>query len=232
MRRADRLFQILQILRRDRITTGAALAAELGVSVRTVYRDVAVIQGSGVPIEGEAGTGYRLPRHFDLPPLMFTVDELEALMAGARIVEAWGDAALSEAARLARGKVEAAVPQEVRRRLAHSTIHAPDYFIAAEGTRFLGVLRLAMRNQNKVRMLYRKEDGTENRRTVWPLGLFFWGSAWTLAAWCELREAFRTFRVDRVQDLETLPDRFPSQEGKSLQDFIRQVKGEATANRS
>jgi predicted DNA-binding transcriptional regulator YafY len=220
MGRGDRLFRIVQMLRRDRITTGAALARELGVSLRTLYRDMADLAATGVAIEGEAGTGYRLPRHFDLPQLTFTVDELEALLAGARVMAAWGDPDLQAAARDALVKVEAAVPEALRRRLAHSEIHAPEFFVPPVVARGMGDLRLAMRECRKVRIRYRRGDGETSARTIHPLGLFFWGTTWALAAWCELREGFRTFRVDRIADLEVLPGTFPILEGRALRDYV------------
>lgn len=227
MRRADRLFQIVQILRRDRLTTAAALARELSVNVRTVYRDIADLGASGVPIESEAGVGYRLPRSFDLPPLMFNVDELEALLAGLRIVRAWGDPALGEGAQAALLKVEVAVSPEIRKRTANSEIHAPDFFVHSGGARFMGGLRMALRERLKVRMRYRRGDGLETERVVRPLGIFFWGHTWSLAAWCELRDTLRTFRVDRVLDLVMLEEHFEPTEGKALDDYLRSVDAEA-----
>jgi predicted DNA-binding transcriptional regulator YafY len=223
LRRADRLFQIVQLLRRDRLSTAAKLARELRVSERTIYRDIQDLTCSGVPIEGEAGVGYALPRSFDLPPLMFTVDELEALVAGARVIQAWADPALREAARTALGKVEAVVPEAVRARLLHSEIHAPDFFAPPGAARFMGELREALRDQRKVAMRYRRGDGQESARVVLPLGLFFWGYTWSLVAWCEWRGAFRTFRLDRVLELTVLPGTFEPGPGQSLAEFLQDI---------
>jgi len=231
MRRADRLFQIVQILRRDRLSTAAKLAVELEVSERTIYRDIQDLMISGVPIEGEAGVGYSLPRRFDLPPLMFTADELEAVLAGARMIQAWGDPELRKAARSALRKVESVVPQDVRDRLVHSEIHAPDLFTPSGATRFMGELRTAMRVQCKVRMRYRRSDGEESERVVLPLGLFFWGYTWSLAAWCELRGTFRTFRLDRLLELQVLDDRFETAPGTSLKDYMQMVDREEAPTR-
>lgn len=219
MRRADRLFQIVQILRRDRVTTGAKLAAELGISPRSLYRDIADLMASGVPIESEAGVGYRLPRHFELPPLMFTTDEIEALVAGARMVEAWADPGLREAARSLLRKTEAALPS--RAKLEDTPILVPDFHVPASVTAFLGELRVALRERRKVRVRYTKKDGESSLRVLRPLGLAFWGSGWSLAAWCEWRGDFRTFKPDRIEGLELLDETFEAAEGQSLDDYLR-----------
>ncbi|HJW43535.1 MAG TPA: YafY family protein, partial [Geothrix sp.] len=204
MRRADRLFQIVQLLRRDRHSTAARLARELGVSERTLYRDIADLMASGVPIESEAGVGYGLPRHFDLPPFMFNAEEGEALLLGARIVAAWGDPSLREAADNLLRKVEAVLPAGRRSSLSDLPFLVPDHHVPPETARFLGELRQGLREQRRVRVSYEKADGTCTERVLQPLGLIFWGYRWHLAAWCELREAMRTFRVDRIQSSELL----------------------------
>ena len=222
MRRADRLFQIVQLLRRDRVSTGAKLAAELGISPRTLYRDIADLMASGVPIESEAGVGYRLPRHFELPPLMFTPDEIEALVAGARMVEAWADPGLQEAARNLLRKAEAALP--VRRKLQDLPILVPDFHVPASVAAFLGELRVALREHRKVKVRYERRDGEASDRVLRPVGLAFWGSGWSLAAWCELRKDFRTFRPDRIQGLELLEETFEPQAGQGLEDYLRRQR--------
>ena len=219
MRRADRLFQIVQILRRDRLTTGAKLAAELGISPRSLYRDIADLMASGVPIESEAGVGYRIPRHFELPPLMFTADEVEALVAGARMVEAWADPGLREAARSLLRKAEAVLPS--RAKLEDLPILVPDFHVPASVASFLGELRVALRERRKVRIRYARKDGESSLRVLRPLGLAFWGSGWSLAAWCELRNDFRTFRPDRIEGLELLDETFEPLEGQGLGDYLR-----------
>lgn len=225
MRRADRLFQIVQLLRRDRVTTGAKLAAELEISPRTLYRDIQDLMASGVPIESEAGVGYRLPRSFDLPPLMFTTDEVEALVAGARMVEAWADPGLKEAARSLLRKAEAAMPSS--RKLEDLPILVPDFHIPPATAAFLGELRVALRERHKVRVRYTRKDGEHSVRVVRPLGLAFWGRSWSLAAWCETRGDFRTFRPDRIEGLELLDEVFESEEGQGLEDYL---KRQAEAN--
>ncbi|HJU84099.1 MAG TPA: YafY family protein [Holophagaceae bacterium] len=219
MRRADRLFQIVQLLRRDRISTGARLAKELGVSERTLYRDIADLMASGVPIESEAGVGYRLPRHFELPPLMFTADEVEALVAGARMVEAWADPGLREAAGSLLRKAEAVLPS--RRKLEELPILVPDFHVPERAAAFLGELRVALREHRKVRVHYARRDGQSSERVLQPLGLAFWGSGWSLAAWCELRDEFRTFRPDRIRELTLLDETFEPEAGRSLEAYLR-----------
>lgn len=225
MRRADRLFQIVQLLRRDRISTAARLAKELGISERTLYRDIADLMASGVPIESEAGVGYSLPRSFDLPPFMFNADEAEALLLGARVVAAWGDPALQKAAGSLLRKVEAVLPAGRRQPLSDLPFLVPDFHVPPETARFLGELRQGLREQRRVRIAYTRADGTSTQRVIQPLGLIFWGYRWHLAAWCELREALRTFRVDRIQASEVL-DPFEIQPGRGMADYLQMARAE------
>ena len=225
MRRADRLFQIVQLLRRDRHSTAARLSKELGVSERTLYRDIADLMATGVPIESEAGVGYSLPRHFDLPPFMFNAEEGEAMLLGARIVAAWGDPSLGEAAESLLRKVEAVLPAGRRTSLSDLPFLVPDFHVPPETVRFLGVLRQGLREQRRVRIAYARADGTSSDRVLQPLGLIFWGYRWHLAAWCELREALRTFRVDRIQSGELL-DVFEPTHGHSLEAYLGQMRSE------
>jgi predicted DNA-binding transcriptional regulator YafY len=224
MRRADRLFRIVQLLRRRKLTTAKQLADELDISERTVYRDVADLVASGVPIRGEAGVGYALERGFDLPPLMFTEDELEALVLGVRVVESWGDATLANAARLVVQKVEAVLPERLQDRVGKAPLFAPGFHVPAESARELSTLRRAIRERRKARMSYVDRAQAATERTVRPLGLFFWGASWTVAAWCELRQGFRGFRLDRVQKLELTEQRFEDEAGQTLADFFDQMR--------
>lgn len=224
MRRADRLFRIVQLLRRRKLTTAKHLSGELEVSERTVYRDVADLIASGVPIRGEAGVGYALERGFDLPPLMFNEDELEALVLGARVVESWGDAGLAEAARQAVQKVEAVLPERLQARVGQAPLFAPGFHVPAGSARELGTLRRAIRDRRKARLSYVDRAAAATERTIRPLGLFFWGRTWTVAAWCELRRDFRGFRLDRVQKLELTDERFEDEAGRTLADFFTQVR--------
>lgn len=226
MRRADRLFRIVQSLRRRRLTTAERLAEELEVSRRTVYRDIADLIGSGVPIVGEAGVGYALDRGFELPPLMFTEPEIEALVLGARVVESWADPELQEAARQALARIEAALPERLREAVATSKVFAPGFHVPPEAARELRPLRAAIRQRRKVRLAYVDRDEQPTERTIRPLGLFFWGRTWTLAAFCELRADFRAFRLDRVRAAVPLDEPFTDERGRTLADFIRTVSEE------
>ncbi|MCC7540507.1 MAG: YafY family transcriptional regulator [Deltaproteobacteria bacterium] len=225
MRRADRLFELIQLIRQRKVATASWLARELGVSERTVYRDVRDLVRSGVPIEGEAGVGYALPRGFDLPPLMFTRDEIEALVLGARIVRSWSDPALSKAATSALSKVEAVVPERLKTRVADALLFAPGFHVPAVIAAHFGPLRRALDQTRRVRFGYTRGDGTASARTVRPLGLYFWGPGWSLAGWCELRNDFRNFRLDRMRDV-TVQDAFDVEPGKRLEDYMAAMERE------
>ena len=211
MRRADRLFQLIQILRTRRSATGAQLAEALGVSTRTVYRDVRDLCASGVPIRGEAGVGYRLDAGYELPPLTFNADELEALALGMRVVEAWAGNELAAAARQAMTKVEAVLPVALRAVLARSALFVPGGARADALTKEMTLLRRAIDARHRIRFRYQRADGCATERTVCPVALYFWGRVWTLAAWCELRESYRSFRPDRMEQVVLLDTSFDDQ---------------------
>lgn len=221
MRRADRLFQILQLLRSRRCVTAADLSDALGVSVRTVYRDVRDLQGADVPIRGEAGVGYVLDRSYDLPPMSFTTPELEALVLGARMVEAWADPELAEAARSALLKIEAAVPRALQRVLLETPLYALSFGKPELGDAFTPI-RHAIAQRRRVRIRYQTAEGEVTDRVIRPLALHFWGRVWSLAAWCELREGFRNFRPDRVSAVEVL-DVAPN-DGIDLEAFRQEMR--------
>ena len=205
MRRADRLFQIVQHLRGGRLTTAAQPAERLEVSERTIYRDIADLIGTGVPIDGEAGVGYLMREGFDLPPLMFTRDEIVALTAGARLIRAWGGASMAAAAEEALVKIRAVLPEEARARAASVQVHAWQMPELDDATRArLDDLEKAIETRTRLSIRYRTEDGTASERTIRPLGLWFWGKVWTLVAWCELRDDFRMFRADRIDVVESV----------------------------
>jgi predicted DNA-binding transcriptional regulator YafY len=224
MRRADRLFQLVQVLRARRFATGQQIADELGVSKRTVYRDIADLQGSGVPIEGEAGVGYRIDRGFELPPLTFNAEEIESLVLGARIVSSWGDADLADAVRSAMTKIEAVLPEPLRRVLLETALFAPGRPGAAAMTSELSLLRRAVGEHRPVRFAYTRADGADSTRTVRPLGLYFWGTKWTLAAWCEFRDDYRSFRPDRMRDVMMLDEVFDGSDGIHLEAFLEHME--------
>jgi len=220
VRRADRLFRLVQLLRARRFATGEQIAGELGVSKRTVYRDVADLQGSGIPIKGEAGVGYRLERGYELAPLIFTSDELAGLVLGARIVSAWGDADLAAAVASALTKIEAVLPEALRRVVLETPLFAPELPGASAVAGELARLRRAIGERRLVHFRYAREDGAESERDARPLGLYFWGRKWTLAAWCELRQDYRTFRPDRMREVHVLERGFDPADGISLAGFL------------
>ncbi|MGC2620792.1 MAG: YafY family protein [Acidobacteriaceae bacterium] len=228
MRRADRLFRIVKLLRSGRLQTARNLAEKLQVSHRTIYRDVQDLQLSGVPITGEAGVGYTLRRDFDIPPLMFDREEIAALVLGARMVEAWGGTELMEAANRALRKIEAVLPPNLRENIDDVLLYAPGLRAPAEVRRKLDQLHAAAQQRHVVLVAYAREDGQPSVRRLHPLALYFWGGVWTLAAWCELRKDFRTFRVDRVQHADVLAEEFTPTAGRTLADYLKRVRtGEA-----
>ncbi len=224
MRRADRLFQLVQLLRNKRMTTADLIAAELRISKRTVYRDIADLQRSGIPVRGEAGVGYRLERGFELPPLTFNSDEIEALVIGARMAEAFGDPEMARAARSAMTKVEAVLPGPLRRVLQDTALFAPAMPWHAERARGLQLLRQATAERRRLSFAYVRADGESSERVVRPLGLYFWGNAWSLAAWCELREAYRNFRPDRMTGVQVLHEPFDGADGIDLAGYVADLR--------
>jgi predicted DNA-binding transcriptional regulator YafY len=228
MRRADRLFQIIQLLRRRRTaTTAAQIADRLGVSERTVYRDIRDLSLAGTPIDGEAGVGYRIRPGYDLPPLMFDRDEIQALVLGARIVRRFGDAGLARASDAILSKVAAVIPKDLEPLLAETRLFVPSSVGGGRSAKALAVAREALIAKRKVRLKYAGATGPSTERTVRPLGVFFWGRTWTLAAWCELRNDFRNFRLDRASDSTLLDDRFDDEPGKTLRDLLTRYGPEA-----
>ena len=226
MRRADRLFHIVQLIRGRRLTTAAFLAQRLEVSERTVYRDVADLQHQGVPIEGEAGVGYRLGAGFELPPLMFTQDEAKSLVAAVRLAQAWLDPGLAREAETALGKILSVLPATVRTAAESLALYAPVASIGVLAQQTLQALqtsREAVHARRKLRFGYRDLSDRTSQRVVRPLGCFFWGKVWTLAAWCESRQDFRSFRIDRIEALELLDERFRDEPDKTLAQLLRKV---------
>jgi predicted DNA-binding transcriptional regulator YafY len=222
MRRADRLFRIVQLLRRRRtVVTAAQIAGKLEISERTVYRDIRDLIQAGTPIDGEAGVGYRLRPGYDLPPLMFDRDEIQALVLGARIVRQFGDPALARASESILSKVANVLPKDLEPLLAEARLFVPTTVGGARSAVGLAVAREALVAQRRIQLKYANEWGQETERTVRPLGVFFWGRTWTLAAWCELRTGFRNFRLDRVSEA-TLRGRFEDEPGRTLRDMLAQ----------
>lgn len=214
MRRADRLFQIIQILRRSRHpVTASTLAGELEVSTRTVYRDMADLIGQRVPIEGEAGLGYLLEPGFDMPPLMLTPEEIEAVVLGAQLVARTADSLLASAARDVVAKIASVIPEHLRPFIVEPSVAAKPSDEPATSCIGMRSLRSAIREGRKLRLSYRAEAGDVTERTVWPVLLGFDETRSLLIAWCELRQDFRHFRTDRMLRAEALDEPYAARRG-------------------
>ena len=200
MRKASRLFEIIQILRiARRPVTAAAIAQRLEVTVRSIYRDIAALQAMRVPIDGERGIGYILRPGFDLPPLMFTIEETEALVLGLALIERTGDMELTQAAKKVAGKIAAAVPAPLRQLISSRSLHAWGPIAPAPQNIDFTMIRRAIRDEEKLDIDYRDEQGRITRRIIRPLALIYYLDAAVIVGWCELREAIRNFRLDRTQ---------------------------------
>ena len=210
MRRADRLFQIIQVLRRSRApTTAEAIATELETSKRTIYRDIADLIGQRMPIRGEAGVGYVLDEGFDMPPLMLTPEEVEAAVLGAQFVAQRGDAALARAAEDLLAKIHTVIPERLRPLVVEPSTRAGWARQGAPDGLDMAAVRGAIRGGRKLRLSYGDEQGQQSQRTVWPFGVGYFETTRLLLAWCELRHDFRTFRTDRVLAAEFLDEPYP-----------------------
>jgi predicted DNA-binding transcriptional regulator YafY len=210
MRRADRLFDIIQILRTATgPVTAASLAAELEVTVRTVYRDVATLQARRVPIEGAPGLGYVLKRGFDLPPLMFTAEEIEAIAVGARLLRRTGDAGPQQAAQSVLCKIALVLPEVMREFLAVPPVYVSSHGAPVPPIADLSAIRSAIHDESKLRIAYSDGHGNETQRTIWPIAVAYYVEATLVSAWCELRNDFRHFRADRILSLTVLEEHFP-----------------------
>jgi predicted DNA-binding transcriptional regulator YafY len=221
MRRADRLFDIIQALRTTpHPVTAAALAEQLEVTVRTIYRDIAALQGSRVPIEGAPGLGYVLRRGFDLPPLMFTTEEADAIAIGVRLLRRLRDAKLQQAAESVLAKLAVVVPQPLQQHL----VSAPIYVSDGDAPPVTGVdpaaLRVAIHDARKVAIAYIDERGRHTHRTICPVAMAYYVDATLLGAWCELRNDFRNFRVDRISNARLLDEQFLAESGKLMAEWL------------
>ncbi|WP_086929523.1 helix-turn-helix transcriptional regulator [Agarilytica rhodophyticola] len=224
MRRADRLFQITQILRNRRSVTAKFLAERLEVSERTIYRDVQDLSLSGVPIEGEAGVGYMLRHSIDIPPIMFSKVEIQALALGARMVETWGGKELAQAALCAIDKIEGALPENIRHYTNHNHLYAFPYNFEEPIFTNIDPIRQAINDKCCIEFDYIRQDESHSRRKINPIALYFWGRVWTLTGWCHLRNDFRNFRIDRIDQLLTLDEHYVDQPGKTLDDYLKKVR--------
>jgi predicted DNA-binding transcriptional regulator YafY len=221
MRRADRLFDIIQWLRNAaRPMTAAALADKLEVTPRTIYRDIAALQASRVPIEGAPGLGYVLRRGFDLPPLMFTADEADAIAIGVRLLRRLRDRKLQGAAESVLAKLAAVVPDPLQPHLVAAPVFVSDGNAPPVTGVDPGALRGAIHATRKVAISYRDEDGCVTHRTIWPIAMAYYVDATLIGAWCELRNDFRHFRVDRIADATLLAERFPADRERLMAEWL------------
>lgn len=224
MSRTGRLFLLMDALRGNRRpVTAASLADKLGVSERTIYRDIQTLSGLGAPVEGEAGVGFMLRPGVFLPPLMFTPDELEALVLGARWVRQQGDSGLAAAASNALAKIATAAPRDLRDTMAGTSLWVPVYRNRNDEDAFMVPVREAIRNEHKMTICYRDEHGAESERIVWPFALAFFEGRRIVAAWCELRGANRHFRVDRIATAQSSEQRYPARRGDLLIRWRREM---------
>lgn len=225
MSRSERLLSLLQVLRRHRNpVSGAALAAETGVSLRTLYRDIASLQAQGADIEGEAGVGYILRPGYMLPPLMFTREEMEALILGFRFVEKRTDAPIAAAARNALAKIEAVLPDELRRDADDVSLMVGPGPILPNDRVELQMLRNALRQERPLTIRYRALDDTVSERSVWPCALTYFDGARVLVGWCTLRKDFRHFRTDRIEHAVVEESRYPKRRTSLVKQWKQQLR--------
>lgn len=220
MRRADRLFQIIQYLRGRRLTTAQWLAEKLEVSERTIYRDIKDLMLSGVPIEGEAGVGYVLRQGFDIPPIMFSKDEIEALVIAVRMAKTFAGSKLARSTQLALDKIEAVLPDNLKAELDKPRLYTPEVLSNKKTANTLDEIREAINLKQVIQIEYLSLEGKKSTRDVRPLGLFFWGKIWTLASWCELRQSYRSFRVDKIQSVQLSSKSFEESNKISFDNFL------------
>ncbi|MFZ6674793.1 helix-turn-helix transcriptional regulator [Undibacterium sp. Xuan67W] len=220
MSRSQRLLQLMQILRRYRYPiTGAALASELGISLRSLYRDIATLQEQGAKIEGEAGLGYVLQPGFNLPPLMFSEEEIEAIVLGSRWVAEHGDTHLAAAARDALAKIAAVLPGDLRHDLDTTALLIAPTQGAIENNEHLRLIRRAIRTEHKLDIQYLDQYGNTSQRVIWPCALGFFDRVRVIVAWCELRQEFRHFRTDRIAQLCVMEQNLPRRRQALLKEW-------------
>lgn len=224
MRRADRLLAIVQRLQGGRLVTARALADALAVSTRTIYRDVADLQASGMPVDGAAGVGYLLRAGYHLPPLMFRPAEIEALIVGARMVRASAGSVLAKAADDALATIAAVAPPERIHAAGRVPVFASPLRLKEVEASNLDFFARAIERRLKVRLTYRDADGTASARLVWPLTQHFWARAWSLGAWCELHDDFRTFDIDHAEEVSVTEDSYPHMAGRTLRDYLDRMR--------
>ncbi len=228
MNKAERLFQLTNLLRGRRTAiTAKTLAEKLEVSERTIYRDIQALELSGIPVEGEAGIGYRIRHNFELPPLMFDRTEIIALLLGSRMVQAWSDKELAGAAGRAIDKINAILPDDLKALVEQQTLLVPDYFVQSNDADFSQQVRQAIEEKRQVQLCYNRADGQYSERTLDPLGMVYWGGKWTLIAWCHLRDDYREFRIDRMQQITLLEQYFETGPERNLQHYIARMTAQS-----
>ncbi len=233
MRRADRLFRIIQVLRRKkRPVTADAIAEELETSVRTIYRDIAQLMADRVPIRGEAGIGYVLEGGFDMPPLMLTPDEVEAAMLGAGWVAGRGDAVLARAASDLIAKIGQVIPEYLRPMMMEPVLSAPQKWDAPADGIDMTRLRSAIRAQGKIGIFYRDEAGAQTERVIWPIAIAYFDKVRVIVAWCELRKGFRHFRTDRIARYEFLEARYATPRAKLQTQWRKEMEAQIDGKNS
>ena len=220
MRRADRLFKITQLLSSDKVVTARQLATSLQVSERTIYRDIQDLMLADVPILSEAGMGYQLMKGYRMPPLMFNSEELSALMLGARFIQASGDRGLGDAATAAIEKIGKVIPERLQTELQRQELFALDFRITDEERMHMQQVRESIQGRRCLLIQYEDQNQRSTERTIRPLGLFFWGQVWTAVAWCELRNGFRQFRIDRIRTVKITDRTFEHEEDKSITQYL------------
>ena len=221
MRKAERLFQIISLLRgRRKVLTADSIAENLGVSVRTIYRDIQALSLSGVPIEGEAGVGYRLGYNFEIPPIMFSEQEMTAMVLALKMVKGHSDEVLSIGANTALEKIVSVVPEKIKNLIELLPYYVPKFSDYREETKWHTQLRDASMNKTKVSVHYQDGKGNTSERVLCPLGLMYWGSSWTLLAHCELRDDYRNFRLDRFIEMKMLDENFVTSETMCVDHYL------------
>jgi predicted DNA-binding transcriptional regulator YafY len=225
MRKSERLFQLVNLLRGRRTAiTAEQLSDVMEVSVRTIYRDIQALTLSGVPVDGEAGIGYMLRSGYQLPPLMFDFDEMQALLLGARMVEAWTDPDLAAGAKRAVQKIRAVLPEPLLIQADRQAYRVPTLSPQQQLGETHRTIRHACEQQQILKLHYADAEGKKSERRIWPLGMFFWGERWTLVAWCEIRQDYRNFRFDRAISVEITDEYYPIDAERNLEHYIDMMK--------
>ena len=199
------------------------LAERLEVSERTIYRDIQDLSLSGIPVEGEAGVGYMLRHSLDIPPIMFTAEEIEALVVGAKMIKTWGGKELAKSTQSALDKITEVIPAELKDNIEKNKLFSIRFNEREDIDITLDICRKATNHKHFLTLNYCRADGENSQRRIRPLGLYFWGNIWTLAGWCELRDDFRNFRLDRIKQIKLENDTFIDEQGQSLTDFVSRM---------